>query len=263
MRTEQAAAAGRLKRRIVVFTDLDDTLFQAGRKCGPGKLHPITLTKDGLAGSFCTSGQRALLELLLENAAVIPVTARSSNAFKRVQIPFAHGAIVSFGGVILRPDGKIDAAWRRRMAGQCAGAASLLAFLLKTAEDLISGKSLACKARILSDDGLDFYLLVKPDPCHPEDLTALKEGLDSALGTLDVRIHHSNDSLALLPPFLGKAAAVSYFQETYVTPAMEDPLLIGAGDSFSDLGFLRQCAYMLLPSASQLAEAIACGERRT
>jgi hypothetical protein len=263
VRTEKEAATGPLKRRIVVFTDLDDTLFQSGRKCGSGKLYPVTSTREGRAGSFCTAGQRALLDLLLENAVVIPVTARDSDAFKRVRLPFPHGAVVSCGGVILRPDGEVDAAWRRRMAGLCAGAAFPPAFLLKTAEELIAGKSLACKARIISDDGLDFYVVVKNDNSHVEQLTELKEALDVPLRATDVRIHLNDNNLALLPAFLGKADAVSYFMKTYIAPVLDEPLLIGAGDSFSDLDFLRQCDYMLLPTACRLADAVARGERRT
>jgi hypothetical protein len=263
VRAEKEAIAGRLKRRIVVFTDLDDTLFQVRRKCGSGKLRTATLTKDGKAGSFCTAGQRDLLELLLGNAVVVPVTARNSDAFRRVRLPFSHGAIVSYGGLILLPDGGADAAWRCRMAGRCAGAASLLAFALETAEKIIAGRSLACRARIVSDDGLDFYVAVKNDDGPTEHLAVLKEALDPALRDQDVRLHLNSDSLTLLPGFLGKEAAVSYFRETYVAPVMEDPLVIGAGDGFGDLGFLRQCDYMLLPAASQLAGAIGSGERRT
>jgi hypothetical protein len=121
---------------------------------------------------------------------------------------------------------------------------------------------LACKARLVSDHGLDFYVVVKNDNPHVEQLTILKEALTSALRELDVRIHYNDNNLALLPGFLGTAAAVSYFTETYVTPVMGDPLLIGAGDSLGDLAFMRQCDYMLLPSAGQLAGAVDCGERR-
>jgi len=254
MPTEAGTTTKLRDRRIVAFMDLDDTVFQTPRKCAPGELHPATLTREGLPGSFFTTGQRVLVELLLEHALVVPVTARDTDALARVGIPFTHGAIVSYGGLILHPDGTPDAPWFERMSGLCAAAAPLLAFVMKTIRDIIAGQSLTCRARLINDAGLDFYVVIKSDDQRVEQLTALKKELETVLRSSDVRIHLNDNNLAVLPGFLDKAPAVSYFRETRITPVLKDPLFIGLGDSFSDLAFLRQCDYMLIPSASQIAQ---------
>src|SRR5262249_42901190 len=98
--------------KIVLFLDLDDTLFQTAPKCPPDEpVRPLASPRDGLPLSSMTARQRLLLETLARPAVVIPVTARNLDAFRRVDLPFADGAVLDFGGVVLLPDCTPDPAW--------------------------------------------------------------------------------------------------------------------------------------------------------
>src|SRR5262245_40812091 len=98
--------------RLVVFLDLDDTLFQTRPKCPDGEpLHLAAFRRDGEALSFMTARQRALFDWLSATASVVPTTARNRDAFRRVRLPFTGPAILDFGGVVLQPDGTPDPVW--------------------------------------------------------------------------------------------------------------------------------------------------------
>ncbi len=96
----------------IALVDLDDTLLQTRGKCPPGvELWPAATGRDGQPLSFMTPAQRALFAWLDATTRVVPVTARTLDAFQRVALPFRHGAVLSFGGTVLRPDGQPDLDW--------------------------------------------------------------------------------------------------------------------------------------------------------
>src|SRR5262245_14155520 len=96
--------AARSDMRVVVFLDLDDTLFQTLPKCPEGGgFAPATHDSSGRPASFMTPRQESLLHLL-RGATIIPTTARNLAAFRNVLVPFDSFAILDFGGVILLPD---------------------------------------------------------------------------------------------------------------------------------------------------------------
>ena len=106
--------------RPLVFVDLDDTLFQTARKMGDEPRFTATLDVDGQPNGFMSATQKSFVEWLLATADVVPVTARSVEAYQRVQLPFVHGAICAHGGVILNAQGQLDAPWHARMADELA-----------------------------------------------------------------------------------------------------------------------------------------------
>lgn len=79
--------------RPLVFVDLDDTLFQTARKMGDEPRFTATLDVDGQPNGFMNATQKSFVEWLLATSDVVPVTARSIEAYQRVQLPFAHGAV--------------------------------------------------------------------------------------------------------------------------------------------------------------------------
>ena len=101
-----------------VFLDLDDTIFQTRGKCPPDEassLIPAAFHRDGNPLSFMSARQRQLFEWLSASATVIPVTARSESAYRRVRLPFHHAAILDFGGVVLLPTGQLDKQWDQKI----------------------------------------------------------------------------------------------------------------------------------------------------
>ncbi|MBF6907527.1 hypothetical protein HN295_20390, partial [Acinetobacter baumannii] len=104
-----------------LFADLDDTLFQTLEKCAVrDALQPAAWYSDGRICSYTTPAQRAFFAFVSEGMTVIPTTARSLDAFRRVSlgfsgVGFSSYAILNFGGVILLPNGEIDRDWQGQM----------------------------------------------------------------------------------------------------------------------------------------------------
>ena len=103
--------------RPLVFVDLDDTLFQTARKMVEGTPRTIaTLDVHRQPNGYMSPVQHSFINWLLASADVVPVTARSVEAYRRVKLLFTEGAICSHGGVMLHPDGSLDQDWHARIA---------------------------------------------------------------------------------------------------------------------------------------------------
>ncbi|KAA9652395.1 hypothetical protein F7G05_28740, partial [Escherichia coli] len=98
--------------RPVIFSDLDDTLFQTRRKMVDElDLAPFrtgALDRSLEPRSFMTEEQAMLVDWMLEHAELIPVTARGTEEIARVTIPFRSWAVTTHGAVILDPQGNPD-----------------------------------------------------------------------------------------------------------------------------------------------------------
>ena len=242
----------------IVFMDLDDTIFQTSRKCGSGVLHPAALDAAGQPSSYLNPQQYYLLKLLEGRSWIVPTTARNLESFRRVQLSFAQtqgrGAILDYGGLILQPTGDRDQNWHEHMCGLTKQATPMLFEIKNLVEGVIKGEGLTCRARIISEGELNFYVLVKNYNSSLTELALIENSLRELLGdTYGVWVHSNDNNLAIIPNFLNKAVAVSYFLETYVPKNYSDLPIIGMGDSLSDLHFMRRCNFMMLPSQSQLA----------
>lgn len=107
----------------VVLSDLDDTLFQTRRKMvdelalEPFRTGAVDRTLN--PRSFMTEEQSMLVDWLLEQAELIPVTARELKK-SAASDPFPLLAITTHGAVILTPEGKPDEEWKAHMLGQLA-----------------------------------------------------------------------------------------------------------------------------------------------
>src|SRR5947209_10481308 len=118
--------------RVVVFLDLDDTIFQTRPKCPVDTpLAPAALDRVGEPLSFLTPRQQRFLELF-RDACVIPTTARNPDAFRRLTLRFDSFAILDFGGIILLPGGSLDASWDAVIRPRAVEIASELEQLLAT-----------------------------------------------------------------------------------------------------------------------------------
>jgi len=235
---------------LLLFTDLDDTLFTSARKAAPTPAHvPLAYLKDGAPISYASPCQQALLAHWQAHATMIPVTARNLDAYRRVRIPFTAHAVINHGGVILLPDGSADPAWlaqsRANAAQSVAGLEALAAHLPATA---------ALNTRLIRDYDIPFYLLMKSTSADLAPLDDAAGRLRPHLGD-DYRLHRNGNNLAVLPAWLDKAHAVAHLLAKY---RADHPALvsIGMGDSSSDLPYMRLCDYLLAPSASQIARQL-------
>lgn len=245
---------GRVNRTITLV-DLDDTLFQARRKCPTDvdehRLTPLGFARDGSPLSFATPRQLNFLQWLAETTLLIPVTARSLDALRRVRIPFA-AAICAHGGVMMREFGTPDPDWAERMHAASAAVAPALASLVDTIARTAGAEPVS--VRILAEGETPLYVLAKHDQADAEALAAV---LDAAVPEPPVgwTVHRNGNNAAYLPPHLGKEKAVAALLPR-LREEHPDAAVIGIGDSHTDAPFMGLCDFAMLPARSQLGERL-------
>lgn len=234
------------------FVDLDDTLFQTLRKNGQASIL-AAIDKEGRPLSFQSNAQAAFFDWIRKDAMLVPVTGRNVSALRRVVLPLggASGyAICSYGGVIVGPDGEPEPGWHARIKDQCEATSSEMKHLERTFLDLARSLSVDCRFTVVADAGLPLYLSIKHNRNDGEEMKRLAQAIIKPDGWL---IHLNDSNLALLPPFLGKEKAVSFFLETILEPKT---LTIGVGDSLTDLGFMGLMDFAVQPTSSQIFKTI-------
>jgi hydroxymethylpyrimidine pyrophosphatase-like HAD family hydrolase len=239
--------------RRVVFVDLDDTLFQSQRK-NPHATQLAAVDRDGKPLSYRCDRQEAFFNWLAQDAVVVPVTGRSVDAFRRVSLPLGQRAICSFGGVILDEDGTPEPQWHDQIAQAAAQSAPLMLDLLATVKTTAQAEAVDVRYRIIEDAALPLYISVKHNGGLGPETTRLAEAVAPAVPD-DWTLHLNGNNMALLPPFLGKAAAVRFFLQRF---ADSGPIMtVGVGDSLTDVGFMGLCDYAIAPSRSQILATLA------
>jgi len=236
---------------IYCFIDLDDTLFQTRRKCPPGA--PVVVAahgRDGAPLSFMTHKQRAVYEWMSKGATVIPTTARNFDAFRRVALPFTGAAILDFGGVILGDNGELDTEWDAIVRGKAADVKSSLHDYQATLTAIAADNGLQVRARVIGDFDMDLYVVAKQADIESGDLARLHELCRSGVDQERFGIHFNDNNLSITPRFLNKRFAVEYMLEK-IRGKDGDAIVLGMGDSLSDLAFMGICDYSVLPTVSQ------------
>jgi hydroxymethylpyrimidine pyrophosphatase-like HAD family hydrolase len=242
--------------RPLVFVDLDDTLFQTLRKCPEGETPHLTraTTARNANHSFMTRPQKAFVEWLLGNADVIPVTARGSEAFKSVHLPFRHGAVLANGGLLLTPEGTPDAEWRAVMARDLAATAAGLDQLLGSGRAAAHALGLDVRSWLVVEDDLPIYAVFKD---NADQSGARLADLAAALQPRpDWIVHRNDNNLAFIPKIVSKARAVAHLIAKARCDAPGRPIL-GFGDSDTDFAFLSLCDLWGAPPRSQIAKTLA------
>lgn len=241
--------------RPLILADLDDSLFQTRAKCGDwpeGSLRLMSRLEDGSPSGYATPRQQGLMAWLALGE-VVPVTARSRAVLARVDIAQAP-AICANGGCILTADGEPDDEWHSHLEALAQGSAPPAALYPELTANLPEG---AYRHWLVSEDGLDLYIVIKSNHGDVPALTALSGALGRRLPS-DWRIHANGNNLAFLPPWLNKRAAVRYMLER-VRAETPERLVIGIGDSWSDAGFLDLADFAMIPTSAQLWQHIAHG----
>ena len=250
----------------VAFTDLDDTLFSTLRKQHAGnqnsraaevELLPQAYLKDGTPISYSNAKQRALQQCLAAATRVIPVTARSIAAFKRVDIRFSSYAVVSHGACVLLPDGTPDSVWAKQMQVLLQAARLDLDDAIKTLINSAQNAQAALRVTLVEEGGQALYALVKHSDADEAAIAELARNCAQpwVAAHAGFQLHVNGNNLAIIPPGINKAAAVRHVVERLLLELGEF-VSIGMGDSLTDGGFMLDCDYCLLPSGSQLGRAL-------
>jgi hypothetical protein len=240
----------------LLFTDLDDTLFQSHHKATPDDdWIPLAYLRNGEPISYASPRQQAFLSFLLQEMTLIPVTARNFDAFSRVRIPFPAQAIIDYGGIILGADGAPEAEWlvaSRTSAQGCADAMRACLDALERENAAIGGDA---HIRLISDFDIPFYVVAKSASHDIALISALYRHCREAVasGELpDVTLHNNHNNLALIPRWLNKRNAVDHLRRRY-EKTHGPTITFGMGDALVDLDFMSACDYRIIPADSQIA----------
>ena len=245
----------------VIFSDLDDTLFQTRRKMVDElALEPFrtgALDRSLQPRSFMTEEQAMLVDWMLQHGELIPVTARGTEEIARVQIPFHSWAIATHGAVILNPQGEEDAGWRALMLEQLRPYRDELLTMQQTITALMAERNINGWARINYEyDDTPVYLVMKHrDSTQLDELYAIADEIDRRFPATKYYLHRNSNNVAWLPLVVEKGLAVSYLLEKLRAERGVFPV-IGLGDSLSDHRFMKLCSWYGLPRQSQFAERI-------
>lgn len=246
----------------VILSDLDDTLFQTRRKMTEEqKVTPFragALDPSLEPRSFMTEEQSMLVDWLLAHADLIPVTARGTEEFSRVTIPFRSYAVTTHGAVILTPDGSPDPHWQALILSALAPYRERLLSLQQFCTQLMAERGIDAWARINYEYGGEpVYLVMKhTDSNRLDELYDIGDEVEQRFGTDGFYIHRNGNNIAWLPDAIEKGRAVSWLLDTLRAERGTFPV-IGLGDSLSDYRFMQHCTWFGLPRRSQFADAIA------
>lgn len=247
--------------RPVVLSDLDDTLFQTRRKMVDElALEPFrtgALDRSLAPRSFMTEEQSMLVDWLLEQAELIPVTARGTEEISRVQIPFRSWAVTTHGAVILTPSGTVDEEWKAHMLAALSSYKEQLLSMQRAITELMAAKGIDAWARLNFEyDGEPIYLVMKHrDSTRLDELYAIADEIEQLFPTEGFYIHRNGNNVAWLPQPVEKGLAVSWLLNKLRAERGVFPV-IGLGDSLSDHRFMKLCSWFGIPRQSQFAQAI-------
>lgn len=233
-----------------VFVDLDDTLFQTLGKCtSKDRLEPVGFLKSGEPLSFSNERQRAFLDAMRAIGTVIPTTARDLDALGRVKLEFSHAKIAAHGAVVVAPDGTLDAHWAAKVQVWSDGSRGMLEDLLERVRFQVESEGLDLRVRLVGEQDQVHYFLAKSRTGDLAHLDLLERQFLAANAGSELRVHRNGNNLALLPSWLGKEFAVEWVKEHYLP---REALLLGVGDSLTDLPYMRSCDFLVIPARSQI-----------
>lgn len=243
-------------KRPLALVDLDDTLFQTARKMPEAtSRYPVSFDVNGEVSGYQTEMQKQFLGWLLATTDVVPVTARSAEAFNRVRLDFTGPAICSHGGLILNPDRSVNMDWRGVMNGILSAFQDRLPVLCETALRIGDEQGVSLRGWVVEEADQRHYVVVKHNNGSDADLILVRNKLSEAGLIEGMHTHSNGNNLALLPAGLSKRVAVEHFLKQDRELNGERPVL-GFGDSITDLGYMNLCDFWSTPARSQLAALV-------
>jgi len=234
-------------QNILLFIDLDDTLFQTKRK-NPHGIIPVSHNAKTGRSSYMTRAQELFFELFSneEKVKIIPTTARDLQQYNNCFLsrsPRIDTAILYFSGIILEK-GVEEKQWQQHIQAAYSQLDMPISQLFTQAEKIVDNNP-----QFTVDNVDDYYLIVRAQIDCPKNT---KENLFSQLNVLktpDYFIHQNNRLFLFAPNFLDKRYAVQYLIEKH-----QPELTLGVGDSMTDLPFMQQCDFRIFPKNAQIEE---------
>jgi hydroxymethylpyrimidine pyrophosphatase-like HAD family hydrolase len=241
----------RLKKAMIMLVkplallDLDDTLFQTAKHLPADQLkHVASHNSAGAPLGWMTDRQQQFWQWLQASTEVIPVTARSLDGLARVQLPLHSWAVCQHGAVIVQPDGQLEPTWHAHMQQVLT---PLLPELQQMLSDIQSDphRPDSVRAWIAVEQDLSIYIIIKQLPDAPYFAQFMAKMTEYP----DFYLHINGNTAALLPNVVSKVAAVQHVLS--ILNPNQQRVVLGWGDSLSDVAFLQQCDWWGMPQRSQ------------
>ncbi|WP_020560960.1 hypothetical protein [Thiofilum flexile] len=240
----------------LILTDLDDTLLQTARKMPPESEKIVAANNaEGQPLSFMHLWQAAFVQWALAHTTLIPVTARGIESFKRVQIPFRHGAVCLHGAAILQPDYSLDVVWHAHMQIQLHTYQTRIPTLLQHLLDIGHDLGLELRGWIEGIEDWHAYVVIKSTQAKAEELEYLWQHAQTQVDWSGFYPHQNANNLALIPDPVTKQVAAAEIIRRQQAHYGRVPIL-GLGDSSSDLGFMGLGDFAAFPPASQIGKQL-------
>lgn len=235
------------KRKIFLLADVDDSVIDTSRVPTAEGAAPVAWDNQGAIVGYLTPKQKAMLDWYLAGCELVPTTARSTDAVRRMKLPFRRYGITAFGGTILGAGGTPLKSWHKHIQADAERARPVLAELAGGLTKEAAARAIDVRATVLTDFGIDMFLSVKHNRRNLEELAAMADFVRAHV-PCDWTVHLNGNFLAAYPPFIGKEKAARWFIDNIVP---DDAVTIGLGDSLTDVPFMALCDYAMMPTQSQ------------
>lgn len=212
---------------MLFASDLDNTLINSYKKANENDI--CVEIKDGKKLSFMIPENYELLKEIVGKCEFVPVTTRSLEQYRRIDLGFTpQYALVAHGSILL-VKGKVDEKW----------IAETRQLIPKELPRIDSNELLY---DIRNVDG--FFIFGKTD--NPaKAISFLSEMVEDD----DFMICVVNNKFYVIPKCLTKGIAVERLKKR-----LGEPVVLSAGDSFLDISMLEDSEYSIFPDCLNIKE---------
>ena len=246
-------ATASARRRIFLIADVDDNIIDTTRTVAQPTGTPVAWDESGNPRGFLTPKQDVLLGWLQSGCEVVPNTGRSLAELRAVKLPFRRYSITCFGGTICGAAGRPLRRWRQQVI---RGGADTASPLLPQLAEVMRGEAkrsiIDLDVRVIPDCGIDMFLAIRHKQRNLDELAYMRRQLLEAAPS-DWAVYLNGNFLVAVPPSIGKKQATAWFIENVVP---KNAVVIGSGDSASDVPFISICDYAMMPVGSQSFESM-------
>ncbi len=220
---------------MLFAVDLDNTLIYSYKHYHQGV---CVEKKDGKALSYMTTEAYMLLQQLKEQLTIVPLTTRSLEQYRRIQLWSAGEApyALTSNGAILLVDGQPDTSWARETADLIQES---LPELEKALALLAQDEAITLEPRFV-----DAAFVYSKSRAVMQSMEMLAKELDAEKIFLD----HNGEKLYVLPKALTKGMALKRLAKR-----LNCVRTVAAGDSLFDLSMLEAADVAIIPQNSILS----------
>lgn len=237
---------------MLIFTDIDDTLMKTKRK-----IHNIenlsigAYSESGEALSYIEPERKIFIDSFLEKHTVIPVTARSYSALKRVELVFKQEKVINFGAHILDENNILLSEWQDIISQQ-----QVVMDIIKKVNFIEKNFAIADYVKLIKRTEFDNFIFFNFRNTHLklEENVIFAKKLTDFLNNNNINdfyLYITDRDVTMIPSYIKKERAVEFLLKKY-----KNMTSIGIGDHKNDYSFMHLCDFSIFPNDSSLAKLI-------